>query len=94
MFAITRTNLTRRAFIGRIAAAGAAAGAVCVMPERMWYARLLAIDSGRQPVISFHMDQPYLDITGAALPYLPPNGARSGEPAAHFDEATFRGMLI
>jgi hypothetical protein len=46
------------------------------------------------PVISFHMDQPYLDMTGAALPYLPPDGARSAEPAACLDERAFRGMPI
>ena len=94
MFAITRASLTRRDFVGRLAAGGAAAGAALMMPEGMWCARLLAIDGERKPVVSFHMDQPYLDLTGAALPYLPPDGVRSGEPAACFDEAVFRGMLI
>ena len=92
MFAITKASLTRRRFIARIAAAGAAAGVAWITP---WSVRSLAMNQERpQPVVSFHMDQPYLDITGTALPYLPPEGARSGEPAGHFDEAAFRGMLI
>lgn len=87
--------MTRRAFIGHIAAAGAAAGAVCVIPAARCFARSLEMDRARfQPVVSFHMDQPYLDMTGAALPYLPPDGVRSAEPAASFDEEVFRGMPI
>ena len=33
-------------------------------------------------VLSFHLDQPYVDTTGEAKPYLPPAGARSGAPLA------------
>ncbi len=91
MSTATRGPVTRRAFIGGLAAS-ATAGAVWMTP---WCARRLAMDLGRlPPVVSFHMDQPYLDMTGAALPYLPPDGARSAECAAHFDEEAFRGMPI
>jgi hypothetical protein len=31
----------------------------------------------RRPVVAFHADQPYLDQTGLAEPYLPPDGLRS-----------------
>lgn len=46
------------------------------------------------PVVSFHMDQPYLDMTGTAIPYYPPPGMRSGESAARLSEEVFRGMLL
>ncbi len=32
------------------------------------------------PVLSFHLDQPYLDLTGEARIYRPPAGARGGAP--------------
>jgi hypothetical protein len=31
------------------------------------------------PVVSLHLDQPYLDRTGTAEPYRPPAGLRSGD---------------
>jgi hypothetical protein len=41
-----------------------------------------------RPVVSFHMDQPYVDHTGTAEPYVPPAGARSAEFIASLsDEA-------
>jgi hypothetical protein len=36
----------------------------------------------RAPVVSFHVDRPYLDTTGKAQPYLPPRGTRSGQQLA------------
>ena len=36
----------------------------------------------RAPVVSFHLDQPYLDLTGLEKPYVPPAGMRSGAPLA------------
>jgi hypothetical protein len=44
----------------------------------------------RAEVVSFHMDQPYLDPTGTAAPYHPPSGARSASPVAHLSEEAFR----
>jgi hypothetical protein len=34
------------------------------------------------PIVSFHLDQPYLDLTGLEKPYVPPAGLRSGAPLA------------
>jgi hypothetical protein len=82
--------LTRRSFLGAIALGGAAlvvpAGALLAQTER----------AGRRgsPVVSFHMDQPYLDLTGTAIPYYPPPGARSADAAAQLSEELFRSMLL
>ena len=38
------------------------------------------------PVVSFHLDQPYLDLTGLEKPYVPPSGLRSGAPLAALSE--------
>ena len=42
-----------------------------------------------EPVVSFHMDQPYLDMTGTAVPYIPPAGTRSGQPLAELSVEEF-----
>ena len=82
--------LTRRKFMGVVAFGSAAlvapAGALLAQVER-------ACGRGG-PVVSFHMDQPYLDMTGTAIPYYPPPGVRSGDAAAQLSEEVFRGMLI
>ena len=33
-------------------------------------------------IVSFHLDQPYLDLTGLQKPYVPPVGMRSGASLA------------
>lgn len=38
------------------------------------------------PVVSFHLDQPYLDLTGLEKPYVPPAGLRSGASLATLTE--------
>ncbi|MGA3294884.1 MAG: twin-arginine translocation signal domain-containing protein [Candidatus Acidiferrales bacterium] len=82
--------LTRRDFVAKLAVAGAALGVVAVAPGA-----LLAEASADSPrigreVVSFHMDQPYLDATGRAMPYHPPCGARSAAPVADLGEEAFR----
>jgi hypothetical protein len=42
--------------------------------------------SPNEPVVSFHLDQPYLDLTGLEKPYVPPSGMRSGAPLAALSE--------
>jgi hypothetical protein len=42
------------------------------------------------PVISFHMDQPYIDPSGAAPPYVPPQGARAAAPLLDCDDELLR----
>jgi len=41
------------------------------------------------PVVGFMLDQPYLDLTGLATPYIPPAGMRSAEPLADTFAAAF-----
>jgi hypothetical protein len=91
--------LTRRDFVGQLAAAGAAVGALSMAAGAGLFADTSA--SSRQAcgqavsfheVVSFHMDQPYVDPTGAAMPYHPPRGARSAAPIARFSEEAFRRM--
>lgn len=83
-------TLTRRTFMSVIALGGAAlalpAGALLAQAERA--------GGHGSPVVSFHMDQPYLDMTGTAIPYYPPPGVRSGDAAARLSEEMFRSMLL
>ena len=37
-----------------------------------------------RPVVSFHMDQPWLDLSGEAVPYIPAAGAAVELPEAVF----------
>ena len=46
-----------------------------------------------EPVVSFHMDQPYLDMTGTAVPYIPPAGTRSGQPLSELSVEEFYACL-
>jgi hypothetical protein len=85
--------LTRRDFVAKLAVASAAIGAFALPPEAVWPAGASASPGqARGPVVSFHMDRPYIDPTGTAMPYLPPSGTRSGAPVARFSEETFRRM--
>ena len=79
--------LTRREFVAQLAAAGAAAVA---LPAS--FAACMP-DAGT-PVVSIHMDQPYLDVTGRAVPYLPPAGVRGAAPVAHLSETEFRSRFV
>jgi hypothetical protein len=73
-------QLNRRDFIARVAAAGSLATTMV--------ARAAAKPPGHAaPVVSFHLDRPYLDPSGKALPYLPPLGARGAEALARLGEA-------
>jgi len=83
-------QLTRRRLLGSLAVAGAAVGGAWLIPGGAPF--LAAADSPELPVevVSFHMDQPYLDTTGKAAPYHPPSGARSASPVAHLSEEAFR----
>ena len=85
-------TLTRRTFMGVIALGGAAmvapAGADALLPQAE------RAGGQRSPVVSFHMDQPYVDRSGTAMPYYPPPGVRSADAAAHLSEEVFRGMML
>ena len=85
--------LTRRDFVAKLAVAGAAIGAFALAPGAACAAQGSASSvQSRTPVVSFHMDRPYIDPTGTAMPYRPPGGARSGAPAARCSEEAFRRM--
>ncbi|MGC2332069.1 MAG: twin-arginine translocation signal domain-containing protein [Candidatus Acidiferrales bacterium] len=85
--------LTRRDFVAQVTAAGAAIGALALAPGAAAFAEAPAPSrQTRKPVVSFHMDRPYIDRSGRAMPYHPPRGACSGEPAARLSEEAFRRM--
>jgi len=80
--------LTRRDFVAKLAVASAA---ICGARGAVLFGDA-ATDApmNRREVVSFHMDRPYIDRTGTALPYNPPPGARSAEAAARLSEESFR----
>jgi hypothetical protein len=45
------------------------------------------------PVVSFFLDQPYLDATGLDEPYRPPQGMRAGQAVASLSEQEFRNLM-
>ena len=93
-------SVSRREFLFAVPAAGAAlalipasAAVAAHMPTlRVAIKNALGESACRgRPVVSFHLDQPYFDITGLEKPYVPPVGMRSAEPlAALSDEALSR----
>ena len=81
-------SYTRRDFLRSVPLVG---GAIVLFPA-------LAASTGAAlvPVLSFHLDQPWLDTTGMAEAYHPPAGARGAEPLALLDEETlsrFYGLI-
>lgn len=44
------------------------------------------------PVVSFFLDQPYLDTSGSGMPYQPPQGMLAGQPLAALSEFEFRNI--
>ena len=57
--------LTRRDFIAELAFAGAAMAPIAMLPAGIFGPGPMC---ARAAVVSIHMDQPYLDTTGRALP--------------------------
>lgn len=82
--------MTRRAFVSALAAAGAS---LAIVPCEMLVAEAMPT-GGRREIVSFHMDQPYLDRSGTAVPYHPPCGARSAQIVARLTEEAFRRSCI
>ena len=68
-------------------------GALAMAPYKIVLADAMP-SFGRRAVVSFHMDQPYLDRSGTAIPYHPPLGARSGQAAADLSEEDFRRRFV
>jgi hypothetical protein len=80
--------LTRRDFLANVAAAGALAA--LPLPAKF----CAEMPFAPHPVVSIHMDQTYLDLSGRAVPYLPPAGVRGGAPVAHLTETEFRRSFV
>ena len=90
---MSKRNLTRRAFVAR-AAAGSLLGALpalAVVREAAPLTTASVPDAIRDatPVISFHLDYPYVDPSGQSVPYVPPAGARGAQAVATLSEAAF-----
>ncbi|HXX44178.1 MAG TPA: twin-arginine translocation signal domain-containing protein [Candidatus Acidoferrales bacterium] len=81
--------LTRRAFARMVAAAGAA---IAFAPHEILLSETMP--SHNEAIVSFHMDRPYLDRSGTAIPYYPPAGARSAQFAAQLSEEEFRRSYV
>lgn len=86
-------SVSRRQFLASVPAAGAAVALGSLLavrraprtPDSELEARNARSGSTLQPgapVVSFHLDRPYLDLTGLGTPYIPPAGMRSGAPLA------------
>ena len=83
-------SLTRRAFLRALTAIGA----VAIVPGETLLAGMARTGGRRGPIVSFHIDQPYLDWSGTAVPYHPPPGARSGQAASLLSEEAFRRSFV
>lgn len=101
-------SVTRRRFLVAVPAAGAAVALVPFLAGRRspqspggseaaaGPGEPVAPGAPREPVapvVSFHLDQPYLDVTGLETPYVPPAGMRSGAPLAALNEEEVFGRF-
>ena len=84
-------GLTRRAALGTLAALGSV---LAMIPFEDRFSQPGSRPEGQRAVVSFHMDQLYLDWSGTAVPYHPPPGARSAQGVAHLSEEMFRRISI
>ena len=97
-----RAFVSRRTLVKQLAAATFAAAAAATAAARVVAPRALHGDASDSPtrnrrlspqptpVVSFFLDQPYLDPSGAGEPYLPPRGLRGGAPLARLSERELR----
>lgn len=93
---MSRRRLTRREFVTRAAAVGSlvlgavpapgVARAVAQASSVVARGRELTAEPAATPVLSFHLDRPYLDFSGEGIPYVPPTGARGAEPLEQLSE--------
>jgi hypothetical protein len=98
--ALWRAPLSRRAAAKQLAGVLVAAATVAVGTSRE-FSGVAAGSSGKAPapapkptpVVSFFLDQPYLDTSGLGVPYRPPQGMRAGQPLAELSELEFRQIL-
>ena len=92
--------ISRRRFVERVASLAGAGAVLCTAPAlcaaeapilRAAEAQATgaANAASRMPVVGFHMDRPYLDLTGLAQAYIAPAGTRSGQPLAELSDEAF-----
>lgn len=86
---------TRRSFVVHMMLAGALSAAAPPLRASGLAAAAQVVETAPPacaippPVLSFYMDQPYLDPTGRGVPYCPPSGTRSAQPLAALSERDF-----
>jgi hypothetical protein len=92
-----RASVSRRTLVKQLAGAFLGATAARVGMPRRLYGNTADASTRNQhtspqptPVVSFFLDQPYLDPSGVGEPYLPPRGLRAGEPLARLSERELR----
>jgi hypothetical protein len=92
-----RASVSRRTLAKQLAGAILAAAAARVgVPPTLYGEATGALVRNRRilpqpkPVVSFFLDQPYLDMSGVGEPYLPPQGLRGGQPLARLSERELR----
>lgn len=78
-------GLTRRQFVAT--ALSGAVGAAIAIPAAKAVGSPRASFTRAEPVVSFLVDQPYLDLTGRDVPYIPPRGLRSGTDLSALGDA-------
>lgn len=93
--ALGRVSLSRRTLGKQLAGAFFAAVAARTGVTQTLYGAVTNIgtrhaSSQPTPVLSFFLDQPYLDPSGVGLPYLPPQGLRGGARLARLSEQEWR----
>ena len=87
------SDITRREFVGAMLLVAALAALPKSVQAALASESMPAAPAAAAPVISFHMDQPYVDYSGTAEPYIPPAGARAAAGIADLDDATVFGTL-
>lgn len=93
----SRCVRTRRDFCKALAFATAVAAAPLTLSVLPVAARERESTSPKQatpqPVVSFHLDQPYLDVTGRDVPYRPATGLRSARVIGELSDEALQYLL-
>ena len=98
----SKLALSRRQFLNRVSLVVGATPAFCAFPAiaAMRQSREQLSGGGARiaappiPVVSFHVDQPYLDKSGSALAYVPPAGTRSGQAVGELSDVEYWSRYV
>jgi hypothetical protein len=80
MYMIDALATDRRGFFRLVSAMGAGVGLLGTATGRT-----VLVETASRPVWAFHPDYLYLDTSGSAEPYRPPEGARGAAHVAELD---------